>query len=155
MMITWIVGWGARYQLQIPPHQEKDPPKRDCRHSENSPACSLRSCRIWNVFLRDCETFFNLAGGIYPETICLIQDGSSPSLFRDQKIYLLSILSTTPAKLHWLFSSIMRNLIPRNQILGVFVGIALICSPEYVSEISQGLTGGLSVLFCFLPQFDS
>ena len=47
------------------------------------------------------------------------------SLFGDQKIYLLSILSTTPAKLHWLFSSIMRNLIPRNQILGVFIRMAL------------------------------
>ena len=31
-----------------------------------------------------------LAGGIYPETTRLIQDGSSPSLLRDQEIYLLS-----------------------------------------------------------------
>ena len=129
MMITWIVGWGARYQLQIPPHQEKDPPKRDCRHSENSPACSLRSCRIWNVFLRDCETFFNLAGGIYPETTYPIQDGSSPYLFRYQEIYLL-FWNTTPAKLCWLFRAILRNLIPRNLILGVFFRMALICSPE-------------------------
>ena len=45
-----------------------------------------------NVSLEDCETFFNLAGGIYPETTCLIQDGLSSSLFRDQKIYLLSVL---------------------------------------------------------------
>ena len=45
-----------------------------------------------DVFLEDCETFFNLAGGIYPETTRLIQDGSSPSLFRDQEIYLLSVL---------------------------------------------------------------
>ena len=43
-------------------------------------------------FSGDCETFFNLAGGIYPETTRLIQDGSSPSLFRDQEIYLLSVL---------------------------------------------------------------
>ena len=96
MVITWIEG--GHYQLQIPPHQEKDPPKRDCCHPENSLACSLRSCRIWNVFLKDCETFFNLAGGVYPETTYLIQDGSSPSFFRDQKIYLLSILEYNPCQ---------------------------------------------------------
>ena len=45
-----------------------------------------------NVFIEDCETFFNLPGGIYPETTCLIQDGSGPSMFRDQEIYFLSIL---------------------------------------------------------------
>ena len=39
-----------------------------------------------------------LAGGIYPETTCLIQDGSSPSLFRDQKIYLLSVLEYNPCQ---------------------------------------------------------
>ena len=39
-------------QLQIPPHQENDPPKRDFSHPENSPACSLRSYRIWMFFLR-------------------------------------------------------------------------------------------------------
>ena len=44
------------------------------------------------VFLEDRETFFNLAESIYPETTHLIQDGSSPSFFRDQEIYLLSIL---------------------------------------------------------------
>ena len=45
-----------------------------------------------SVFLEDCETLFNLARGIYPETARLIQDGSSPFLFRDQEICLLSIL---------------------------------------------------------------
>ena len=63
--------------------------------------------------------------------------------------------STTPAKLCWLFTAILRNLIPRNLIFGVFIRTALICSPQQVSEISQGLTGVLSVLFCFLPQLDS
>ena len=33
-------------QLQIPPRQEKDPPKGDCSHLENCPAHSLRSHRI-------------------------------------------------------------------------------------------------------------
>ena len=37
-----------------------------------------------------------LAGGIYPETTCLIQDGTSPSLFRDQEIYLLSYFGVQP-----------------------------------------------------------
>ena len=44
-------------------------------------------------FLR---TFFNLAGSIHPETTGLIQDGSSLSLFRDQEIYLLSVLVYNP-----------------------------------------------------------
>ena len=33
--------------------------------------------------------------------------------------------------------------------------MALICCSEQVSEISQRLTGVLTVLFCFLPQLDS
>ena len=41
-------------------------------------------------FLRTVR-LFNLDEGIYPEIACLIQDGSGPSLFKDQ-IYLLSIL---------------------------------------------------------------
>ena len=51
-----------------------------------------------NVSLEDCETFFNLAGGIYPETTHFIQDGSSSFLFRDQEIYLLSILEYNPCQ---------------------------------------------------------
>ena len=38
-------------QLQVPTHQEKDPPKRDCSHPRSSPACSLRSHRICMFFL--------------------------------------------------------------------------------------------------------
>jgi len=52
----------------------------------------LKQQQDLNVFLEGCETFFNLSGGIYPETTHLIHDGSSLSLFRDQEIYLLSIL---------------------------------------------------------------
>ena len=54
------------------------------------------------------------------------------------------------AKLCWLFRAILRNLIPRNLILGVFVRMTLICSPYL-----PGLTGVLSVLFCFLPWLNS
>ena len=78
--------WTRISQLQIPSRHEKYLPKRDCSHPENSLAHSLRSCRNLKVFLEDCETFFNLVGGIYPETTRLIQDVSSPSLFRDQEI---------------------------------------------------------------------
>ena len=105
--------------------------------------------------LRTVRLFFNLAEGIYPETTCLIQDGSSPSLFRGQEIHLLSVLEYNPFQVVLLFRVILRNLIPRKLILGVFIRMSLICSPEEVSEISQGLTGVLSVLFCFLPWLDS
>ena len=84
-------------QLQIPHCQEKDPPKRNCSHP-NSLAHSLRSCRIWMFFLRTVRLSFNLAGGTYPETTRLIQDDSSPSLFRDQEIYLLSALEYNPCQ---------------------------------------------------------
>ena len=63
--------------------------------------------------------------------------------------------STTPANLCWLFRAVLKNLIPRNLIWEVFIRMALICSPEYVSEISQGLTSVLNILFCFLPWLDS
>ena len=80
-------------QLQIPPRQEKDPP--------GETVASLRTPHfiLWDpvgseffFFFEDCETFFNLTGGIYPETTRLIQDGSIPSLFREREIYHLSIL---------------------------------------------------------------
>ena len=83
-------------QLQIHPCLEKDPPKRYCSHPENSPAHSLRSCKIWKTF--SWGDFLNLAGGIYPETTHLIKDGSSTSLFRDQKIYILYILEYNPCQ---------------------------------------------------------
>jgi len=83
-----------------------------------------------NVFLEDCETCFNLAGGIYPETTHLIQDGSSPSLLRDQEIYLLSILVYNPCQAVLAFRDILRNLISRNLIFGVFIRKALICNSE-------------------------
>ena len=63
--------------------------------------------------------------------------------------------SATPAKLHWLFRDVLRNLIPRNLVLEMFIRMALICSHEQVSEIFQGLTSVLTVLFCFFPWLDS
>ena len=107
-----------------------------------------------NVFLEDCETFFNLARGIYPETTRLIQDGSSPSLFRDQEIYLLSVLDYSPCKTVLALWHYPENSYPQKLNFGVFIRMTLICSPEYVSESSHGLTGILSVLFCFLPWLD-
>ena len=62
--------------------------------------------------------------------------------------------STTSAKLCWFFRAILRNLIPRNLILGVFFRMVLICSSEQAFEVSRVLTGILSVLFYFLPHVD-
>ena len=111
-------------QLQIPLSQEKDPQREI-------------ELILWDPIGFECFSWglwdFNLAGGIYPETTHLIQDGSSPFLFSNQEIYLLDFSvfwSITPAKLCWLFRAILRNLIPRNLILGVFIRMALICSPE-------------------------
>ena len=86
-------------QLQILHCQEKDPPKRDHSHPNNSLAHLLRSYTIWMFSLRTVRLSLKvevLVGGIYPETTCLIQDGSSPSLFRDQEIYLLSYFGVQP-----------------------------------------------------------
>ena len=63
--------------------------------------------------------------------------------------------STTPAKLYWLLRAVLGNLITRKLILAVFITMALMYSSEYVSEISQRLSGVLSVLFCFLTRLDS
>ena len=108
-----------------------------------------------NVFLEDCETFFNLVGGVYPKTTCLIQDDSSPSLFRDQEIYVLSLLEYSPCQAVLALQSYPEKSYPQNLILGVFIRMALICGSEQVSEIAQGLIGVLSILFCFLPWLDS
>ena len=82
-------------QLQILPCQEKD--------SQEEIVATPRMLQLvlWDpigseCFSWDCETFFNLARGIYPETTHFIQDGSSPSLFRDQESYLLPILEYNP-----------------------------------------------------------
>ena len=46
--------------------------------------------------------------------------------------------STTCVKLIWFFRANLRNLIPRNLILGVFIRMTLMCRLEYISEISHG-----------------
>ena len=106
-------------QLKIPSHQENHP-KRDCSHPQNSPVHYLRSCRVWMSFLRTVR-LFNLARGIYPKIICLIQDGSNPSLLGIRRSISCLFRSTIPAKLCWLLRAVLRNLIPRNLILGVFI----------------------------------
>ena len=117
-------------QLQIPPRKEKHPPKRDCSHPDNSLACSLRSCRTWSFFLEDCENFISLVGGIYPKqhiSFKVYQVLLSSGIRRSIS-YLF--WSTTPAKLCCPFRAILRDLIRRNLILGMFVRMALICSPK-------------------------
>ena len=63
-----------------------------------------------------------------------------PSCSRIRRSTSCLFWSTTPTKLCWLFRADLRNLITRNLILGVFIRMALICSPGYVSETCQGLT---------------
>ena len=103
-----------------------------------------------NVFLEDCETL--LAGSIYPEISRLIQDGSSPLLFRDQEIYSLVYFGVQPLPSCVGSVEYPEKFYPQKLNLGLFIRMALICSPK--SEISQGLTGVLSVLVCFLPRLD-
>ena len=98
-------------QLQIPPHQEKDPPKRDCSHPKNSPAHSLRSCRIWMFFIPDVS--FKMV--------------QVPPCSEIRRSISYLFWSTTPAKLCWLFRAVLRNLIPRNLIWG--------CSLEWHSLV--------------------
>ena len=47
--------------------------------------------------------------------------------------------STISAKLCWLLRAVLRNLIPRSQILGLFIRMTLICSFEQVSDVSLSL----------------
>ena len=96
-----------------------------------------------NDFPEDCETVFNLAGGIYPETTRLIQDGTCPSFFRDQEIHLLYVLEYNPCQAVLALESCPEKSYLQKQILGVFIRMALICSTEEISEVSQGLTGVL------------
>ena len=114
-------------QLQIPPLPEEGFPKGEIIATPRTPQLILWD-PVGSEYFSWGPWDFNLTGGIYPET-CLIQDGSSPSLFRDQEIYLLSILETS-AKLCSFFTAILRNLIPRKLILGVFIRMALICNSE-------------------------
>ena len=71
-----------------------------------------------------------LVGGIYPETTCLIQDGSSPSLFRDQEIYLLSYFGVQPLPSCVGSLELSLEISSPETRFWVSIRIALICSPE-------------------------
>ena len=119
-------------QLQISHSQEKDPPKRNFGHPKNSLAHSLRSCRIWMFFLRTVRLSLTWLEVFTQKKTWLIQNGSSPSLFRDQEIYHLSVLKCNPCQAALALQRCLRNLIPRNLVLEVFIRMALICGPETV-----------------------
>ena len=78
-------------------------------------------------FLRTVR--LNLAGGIYPETTHLFQDGSSSSLFRDQELCLLSILEYNPCQAVLALYSYPETL-PQKLTFGVFIRVTLIRSLE-------------------------
>ena len=120
-------------QLQISHHQE-DPAERDCSHPENSPAHSLRSCRVWLFFLRTVRlslTWLEVFPQIQHVSFKMAQ--VSPFSGIRRSISCMS-WSTTPTKLCWLLRAALRNLISRNQISGVFIRVALICSTKEVSD---------------------
>jgi len=89
-----------RWPKQTPnsPLPREGSPKRDCNHPQELSSSFFEILSDLNVFLENGETFLNLSGGIHPETTRLIQDGSSPSLFRDQESCLLSILEYNPCQ---------------------------------------------------------
>ena len=106
--------------LQIFPHQEKDPQRKI--------VATLRILQLilWDPVGSECfKAFFNLVGGIYQETTHPIQDGSSPSLFRDQKIYLLSILEYNHCQAVLALQSYPEKFYPQK-----INRMTLICSPE-------------------------
>ena len=122
-------------QLQVHLNQEKDPSKRDGSH--------VRTLKLilWdpvglNVFLEDCETFFNLAEVFTQKQHVSFKMGQVPpcSGIRSSSCLFWS-MSTN---LCWLFKAILRNLILRNLILGVFFRIALIRSPEWYLRSLKG-----------------
>ena len=110
-------------QLQIPPHQQKDPPKRDCSHPKNSPAHLLRSCRIWMFFLRTARLSLtwlevlprnNMSYSRWLKSLLVQGSGDlSPVCFGVQPLL-----------------SCVGKFILRNLILGVFIRMTLICSTE-------------------------
>ena len=152
-MVISRISWGIS-QPQIPPCQKKDTPKRDCSH--------FRTLQLflWDpvgseCLLENCETVFNLAGSIYLEQHISFKLAQVPPCSGIRRSISCLFWNTTPAKVCCLFRAILINLIPRNLIFGVFIIMTLICISEWVSEIAQGLTGVLSVLFCFSPWLDS
>ena len=105
-------------QLQTPPHQEKDPPKRDCSHPKNSPAHSLRSCRVWMFLLRTSRLSLTYLEVLTWKQHVSFKMGQVPPCSGIRRSISRLFWSTTPAKLCWFFRAILRNLIPRNLILG-------------------------------------
>ena len=117
-------------QLQISHHQ-KNPPKSDCSHSKNSPAYSLRFCRIWMLFLRTVRLYLTLLEVFTQKQHVSFKMAQIPPCSGIRRSISCLFWNTTTAKLCWLFRAILRNLIPRNLILGIFIRVALILMNEF------------------------
>ena len=103
-------------QLQIPLRQEKNPPKRDSSHPEDSPAHSLRSYRIWMIFLRAVRFSLTWLEVFTQKWHISFKISHVPPCSGIRRSISCLFWSTNPAKLCWLFRAI---LIPRKLILGV------------------------------------
>ena len=114
-------------QFQILPHQEKDSPRRDCSHPENSPAHSLRSHRIWMFFLSTVRLSLTWLEAFTQKQHISFKMAQVPPCSGIKRSISCLFWSITPAKLCWLLKGVLRNLIPRNLILG--------CSLEWHSFV--------------------
>ena len=128
MVITGVSrGTG---QLQIPPRQEKDPLKRDCSHPKNSPACSLRSRRFWIFFLRTVRLHSTWLEVFTQKQHFSFKMAQVPPCLGFRRSISCLIWSITPTKLCWLVRASLRNLNPRNLILGLFIRMALVLNRD-------------------------
>ena len=128
MVITGISR--AISQLLMSPHQEKVPPKIDCRYFKNSPALSLRSCRVWMFLLRTSKLSLTYLEVFTWKQHISFKMGQVPPCSGIRRSVSCLFWSTTPAKLCGLFRAVLRTLIPGNLLLGMFIRMTLICGSE-------------------------
>ena len=127
-------------QLQIPACQEKNPPREI--------VATPRTLQVilWDPVGSECFSWglwdFNLAGIFTQKQHVSFKMVQVPPCSGVRRSISCLSRATTPAKQCCLFRSSLRNLIPWNLILGVMIRMALICSPEWASEISHS---------CFAP----
>ena len=123
--ITICSDFGALDNSKFPPCQEKD-----YSHPKNSPARFLKSCTIWMFFLRTVRLSLTWLEVFTQKQHISFKMAQVPTCSGIRRSISCLFWSTIPAKLCWLFRAILRNLIHGNLILGVFIKIALIYSPE-------------------------
>ena len=129
-VLEWVAIAFSINQLQIPPHQKKDPPESDCSHPKISSANSLRSGRIWMFFLRTMRLSLIWLELFTQKQHISFKMAQVPPCSGIRRSISYLFWSTTPAKLCWLIRATLRKFIPRNLILGIFIRMTFICSTE-------------------------